>query len=66
MLIVCVTGAVGQVAESLDVYDVRVGKQDIAGGAALDLDEAQGLVSGGRGDELRDRLRRRLIEDGVA
>ena len=35
-------------------------------GAALDLDEAQGLVSGGRGDELRARLRRRLIEDGVA
>ena len=34
--------------------------------AALDLDEAQGLVSGGRGDELRARLRRRLIEDGVA
>ena len=34
--------------------------------AALDLDEAQGLVSGGRGDELRARLRRRLIQDGVA
>lgn len=34
--------------------------------AALDLDEAQGLVSRGRGDELRARLRRRLIEDGVA
>lgn len=34
--------------------------------AALDLDEAQGLVSEGRGDELRTRLRRRLIEDGVA
>ena len=34
--------------------------------AALDLDEAQGLVSGGRGDELRARLRRRLIEDGAA
>ena len=35
-------------------------------GAALDLDEAQGLVSRGRGDELRALLRRRLIEDGVA
>jgi hypothetical protein len=34
--------------------------------AALDLDEAQGLVAGGRGDELRARLRRRLTEDGVA
>jgi siroheme synthase-like protein len=34
--------------------------------AALDLDEAQGLVSRGRGEELRARLRRRLIEDGVA
>jgi siroheme synthase-like protein len=34
--------------------------------AALDLDEAQGLVAGGRGEELRARLRRRLIEDGVA
>jgi precorrin-2 dehydrogenase / sirohydrochlorin ferrochelatase len=34
--------------------------------AALDLDEAQGLVSAGRGDELRARLHRRLIEDGVA
>lgn len=34
--------------------------------AALDLDEAQGLVSSGRGAELRARLRRRLVEDGVA
>jgi siroheme synthase-like protein len=34
--------------------------------AALDLDEAQGLLSAGRGAELRTRLRRRLIEDGAA
>jgi precorrin-2 dehydrogenase / sirohydrochlorin ferrochelatase len=34
--------------------------------AALDLDEAQVLVSAGRGPELRARLRRRLVEDGAA
>jgi hypothetical protein len=34
--------------------------------AALDLDEAEKLVLAGRSEELRDRLRARLVEDDRA